>query len=171
MQIIQPCEGFITKSLSTSKTLNNAVNAHSYKHSSYFQLFASKSIESATKSDDLLTATNTNPWFGKLLEKLNINKNDGQNKDLKISKLKEVLFESTNECQPNGLKATKAQQKEIDIIVQSIEALNPTLNPANSLLMNGYWRMIYTDFNPPATSSGTVLYCSIFTLRNNALFS
>jgi hypothetical protein len=52
------------------------------------------------------------------------------------------------------LPASPAQQEAIRTLVDEIELVNPTANPAYSPLMNGYWRMLYTDFTPAAASSG-----------------
>ena len=56
--------------------------------------------------------------------------------------------------QPNGLTANKSQQLEIDAMVSILENLNRTKSPAYSPKMNGYWKLLYSDFNPPAASSG-----------------
>ena len=50
--------------------------------------------------------------------------------------------------------ATKAMKEEINRLVSDLEKLNPTSNAAYSSKMNGFWRLEYTDFDPPAPSSG-----------------
>jgi hypothetical protein len=55
---------------------------------------------------------------------------------------------------PNGLKAGRPDQKEVTKIVEQLEKLNPTKRPAYSPLMNGFWRMLYTDITPVQVSSG-----------------
>ena len=67
---------------------------------------------------------------------------------------KGFLLKKLLDVQPNGLKASKSQQKDIESLVSTIEKSNPTKSPAKSDLMNGYWRLLYTDFDPPAESSG-----------------
>lgn len=71
-----------------------------------------------------------------------------------LSSQKIVLLDKLKNVQPNGLTATKIQQKEIETLVSQIEKNNPTKSPSTSDLMNGYWRLLYTDFDPPAESSG-----------------
>jgi len=56
--------------------------------------------------------------------------------------------------QPNGVYASKEQRETIASITSALEACNPTSKPASSDLMNGYWRLLYTDFAPAAPSSG-----------------
>ena len=67
---------------------------------------------------------------------------------------KKDLYELVNQCQPNGIDAQPSTRVEINSIIASLEKLNPTTTPALSEKMNGFWRMDYTDFSPPATSSG-----------------
>jgi len=57
-------------------------------------------------------------------------------------------------CQPNGINAVASARREISSIVEELEGRNPTERPALSDRMSGFWRMHYTDFSPPATSSG-----------------
>jgi PAP_fibrillin len=71
-----------------------------------------------------------------------------------IKTLKSLIYEATAACQPNGLQATQSQRTRISDLVSQIEQLNPTARPAYSPLMNGFWRMLYTDFSPPAASAG-----------------
>ena len=66
------------------------------------------------------------------------------------NELKTNIYDATSRCQPNGLSATVEQQTALKDLVNEIERLNPTPNPAYSPLMNGYWRMLYTDFTPAA---------------------
>jgi PAP_fibrillin len=71
-----------------------------------------------------------------------------------IEALKVLIFDAAAGCKPNGLEATQSQRTMISDLVSQIEALNPTPRPAYSPLMNGFWRMLYTDFSPPAPSAG-----------------
>jgi len=71
-----------------------------------------------------------------------------------IHRMKNDLFEIVSRCQPNGIYAATSIRREISSIVETLEARNPTARPALSEKMNGFWRMDYTDFSPPATSSG-----------------
>jgi len=56
----------------------------------------------------------------------------------------------------NGINVDSVTRKEITSLVEYVESTNPTKSPALSNKMNGYWRMLYTDFDPPAESSGKV---------------
>ena len=71
-----------------------------------------------------------------------------------IDSTKAELFKRTAACEPNGLRATANQRIQITELVEALEKLNPTSNPALSEKMNGFWRMLYTDFTPAAASSG-----------------
>lgn len=73
---------------------------------------------------------------------------------VRIQDLKDKIYSITSQCQPNGLPASPTQQQAIRSFVDEIELVNPTSNPAYSSLMNGYWKMLYTDFTPAAASSG-----------------
>lgn len=69
-------------------------------------------------------------------------------------KMRTNLIEMLKDCQPNGIYATTKQRTEISSAVAKIENFNPTKNPASSNKMNGFWKMLYTDFSPVAASSG-----------------
>lgn len=69
-------------------------------------------------------------------------------------RMKKDLLEVMSRCQPNGINVAASVRSEISIIVEELEGRNPTERPALSDRMNGFWRMHYTDFSPPATSSG-----------------
>lgn len=71
-----------------------------------------------------------------------------------IPYMKSTLYELVDRCQPNGINALDSVRMEISSIVEDLERRNPTERPALSNRMNGFWRMHYTDFSPPATSSG-----------------
>ena len=71
-----------------------------------------------------------------------------------IPHMKNTLYELVDRCQPNGINALASVRMEISSIVEELERRNPTERPALSNRMNGFWRMHYTDFSPPATSSG-----------------
>ena len=71
-----------------------------------------------------------------------------------ISRCKTELLDEVKQTQPNGLSATSKQRQDIKTLVSNLERYNPTSNPALSSLMNGFWRLEYTDFSPPATSTG-----------------
>ena len=45
----------------------------------------------------------------------------------------------------NGLSCTDAEAAEIDEVVSMLEAQNPTPNPAESPLLDGTWRLLYTS--------------------------
>ena len=79
-------------------------------------------------------------------------RNNIQSSNLQTQKTS--LLEKLAEVQPNGLTAAKTQQENIKNLVTKFEKLNPTKNPAKNDLMNGYWKLLYTDFDPPAESSG-----------------
>eukprot|EP01038_Epipyxis_sp_PR26KG_P015979 gene15979-21685_t len=76
------------------------------------------------------------------------------NKSRYKTETKEELFDLIKNCQPNGVKASQELRETINSYVTKLEEINPTVKPAYSPLMNGFWRMLYTDFNPPAPSSG-----------------
>eukprot|EP01036_Dinobryon_divergens_P039435 gene39435-51984_t len=63
---------------------------------------------------------------------------------------KRLLFAACEKCRPNGLSATQSMRSDINSLAEILEASNPTRNPADSKLMGGIWRMIYTT----ATSGG-----------------
>ena len=81
-------------------------------------------------------------------------KQKSKDNEIRIQDLKSQIYSITSQCQPNGLPASSTQQDTIRSLVDEIERFNPTANPAYSPLMNGYWRMLYTDFTPAAASSG-----------------
>jgi hypothetical protein len=68
--------------------------------------------------------------------------------------LKRSLSDVVSKTQPNGIKAKPDQREEVNRLVEQLEKVNPTKNPANSPIMNGFWRMTYTDYAPAAPSSG-----------------
>ena len=63
---------------------------------------------------------------------------------------KRLLFDACESCKPNGLKATSKAREEIRSLVEILEASNPSRNPADSKLMAGFWRLLYTT----ATTGG-----------------
>ena len=67
---------------------------------------------------------------------------------------KNLLIDALKKTGKNGLKASDEQRKEIEGLVDVLEAGNPTLNPARATKkMEGNWQMLYTDL-APAPSSG-----------------
>jgi len=68
--------------------------------------------------------------------------------------LKQSLYRKLEDCQPNGIDVSIDKRLEIDTLARQIEKVNPTKNPAKSQLMNGFWRMLYTDIKPVAASNG-----------------
>uniref|UniRef100_A0A7S0NAH0 Plastid lipid-associated protein/fibrillin conserved domain-containing protein n=1 Tax=Pyramimonas obovata TaxID=1411642 RepID=A0A7S0NAH0_9CHLO len=70
-----------------------------------------------------------------------------------IESQKVALYEELEKVAPNGLIATPDDKSRIAEIVSAIEQSNPTEAPAQSPLMPGFWRMLYTDMEP-APSSG-----------------
>lgn len=71
-----------------------------------------------------------------------------------IDDIKAKLLLQVSLTKPNGMGASKATKEAISDLVNELEKLNPTSNPAYSSKMNGFWRLEYTDFSPPAPSSG-----------------
>lgn len=71
-----------------------------------------------------------------------------------LDNLKQNLYSKLELCQPNGLDVSNEKRLEINNLTKQIEALNPTKNTAKSDLMNGFWRMLYTDLTPAAASNG-----------------
>ncbi len=68
---------------------------------------------------------------------------------------KSLLIDALEKTGKNGLKASDQQRKEIEGLVDVLEAGNPTLNPARATKkMEGNWQMLYTDLVPAAPSSG-----------------
>lgn len=96
----------------------------------------------------LTTALQPDKWFSTPIFLLRSSSNNGQL--IRRNQLKSNIYDITKRCQPNGLTATVEQQIALKDLVNQIELLNPTPNPAYSPLMNGYWRMLYTDFTPAA---------------------
>lgn len=64
------------------------------------------------------------------------------------------LLDEVDATGTNGLRATRAQQESIAGLVSLLERSSPTSRPAYSKLMAGSWELLYTDFDPPAGSSG-----------------
>lgn len=71
-----------------------------------------------------------------------------------ISRKEELIQLLQTECQPNGIKCSNQQRQQVSNLVVALESLNPTSKPALSLKMNGFWRLLYTDFSPVGTSAG-----------------
>ena len=72
--------------------------------------------------------TVTNPFtFIEILLKPVLQGNDMKNRNGAITELKQQLFATIATVQPNGLKANRKQQEMINIIVNSLEQLNPTV--------------------------------------------
>lgn len=78
----------------------------------------------------------------------------GQKKS-SIELYKTSLNELVSSTGKNGNKATTSQRERIKNLVLEIGRVNPTKKPANSnLLSSSSWKLSYTDFDPPAPSSG-----------------
>ena len=75
-------------------------------------------------------------------------------KGTNVDETKELLKKKMFRCRPNGLKASAGDREAITNLVEALEKVNPTKRPAYSPLMNGFWRMLYTDLEPAAASSG-----------------
>jgi hypothetical protein len=54
----------------------------------------------------------------------------------------------------NGIDTPADLEAEIVRVCQKLELANPTKAPAKSELMNGFWRLLWTNFAPAAPSSG-----------------
>ena len=68
---------------------------------------------------------------------------------------KNLLLDALKQTGRNGSKASEVQKKEIEGLIEVLEAGNPTLNPALATKkMEGNWQMLYTDLSPAAPSSG-----------------
>jgi hypothetical protein len=65
-----------------------------------------------------------------------------------------VTIDGLDRKNKNGIGASNEKRMEINELVQLLEAINPTRNPSGSDLMEGFWRMVYTDFDPPGPSAG-----------------
>ena len=105
----------------------------------------------------LTNALRPDTWFSTPDFLLRSTSNNGQLK--RRNELKTNIYDVTSRCQPNGLSATLEQQSALKGLVNEIERLNPTPNPAYSPLMNGYWRMLYTDFTPAAGNTSVTPHC------------
>ena len=78
----------------------------------------------------------------------------GQKKS-SIAALQSSLYELVSSTGKNGMKATTSQREKIKNLVLELGRVNPTKKPANSnLLSSSLWKLSYTDFDPPAPSSG-----------------
>ncbi len=77
-----------------------------------------------------------------------------QSKPISVGELKSRLIANINNAPKNGVNCPNDLKFEITELVDQMERRNPTKNPACSLLMKGNWKMLYTDFSPPAPSSG-----------------
>jgi hypothetical protein len=71
-----------------------------------------------------------------------------------IFQLKSELYGKMKLAQPNGIGTAASLRQEIDTISRRLEKQNPTSKPAYSDKMNGFWKMDYTDYSPPAASAG-----------------
>ena len=58
--------------------------------------------------------------------------------------IKRLLLDACDKGKPNGLSSTPALRDEIRSLVEALEASNPSRNPADSKLMAGFWRLLYT---------------------------
>ena len=55
----------------------------------------------------------------------------------------------------NGIGTSPALEKEIILLCERLEKCNPTPRPIrNTKKMNGFWKMLWTNFSPVAPSSG-----------------
>ena len=54
----------------------------------------------------------------------------------------------------NGIDTPPELESEIIQVCQQLEAINPTRKPTKSDTINGFWKMLWTNFDPPAPSSG-----------------
>ena len=54
----------------------------------------------------------------------------------------------------NGIDTPKDLEQRIVRVCSDLEFINPTKSPVNSDLINGFWRMLWTNFAPAAPSSG-----------------
>jgi hypothetical protein len=68
--------------------------------------------------------------------------------------LKQNLIQKLSSLQKNGKDTPSDVRKDIDLTAALLEKNNPTSKPAKSEKMDGFWRMLYTDFAPAAPSSG-----------------
>jgi len=92
----------------------------------------------------------------------------GPNSILPQEEFKNLIYKEILKTGKNGASRTKEQQSNIDSYVKVLEKYNPTSSPAYSSKMNGMWRLLYTDFEPAAASSGKIGY---FSTRSFKYFS
>jgi hypothetical protein len=68
---------------------------------------------------------------------------------ISISSLKESLCTEIAKAPKNGVLATPSQRDAVEKVVKQLEKRNPTTQPAYSKKMTGFWRLLYSDFDPP----------------------
>lgn len=86
---------------------------------------------------------------------LNLMGGRGRKSDVSLVRAKQSLLEKVSKCGANGNKASDSQRTEIAELVQSLEKLSKTPQTAKSKLLEcSSWKLAYTDFDPPAPSSG-----------------
>lgn len=75
----------------------------------------------------------------------------GSNRSLLLTQ----LVEKIEQAPKNGINTPRELDQEIVALCQSLERCNPTPRPVrNTSKMSGFWKMLYTNFEPAAPSSG-----------------
>jgi len=65
------------------------------------------------------------------------------------------LKDKIRQAPKNGIGTPPTLEDEIVTLCEKLEKCNPTRRPIqNTLKMNGFWRMLWTNFSPVAPSSG-----------------
>lgn len=76
--------------------------------------------------------------------------------EAKLQLIQSLAKVNKNPKTKNGINVDANTRADIRSLVECVESNNPTKSPALSSKMNGYWKMIYTDYDPPAESAGKV---------------
>jgi hypothetical protein len=92
----------------------------------------------------------------------------GEESTFLASESKQLLIDALQDISQNGISTPTEKRAEISSLVESLETFNPTVKPALSPRMNGYWKLLYTDFSPAATSSGKCISDKITTTACHA---
>jgi hypothetical protein len=75
-------------------------------------------------------------------------------KQVSTTELLDRLEILINQAPKNGIDTPLQLESQISSLCQELEGVNPTRSPARSDLMNGFWKMRWTNFSPAAPSSG-----------------
>lgn len=147
VQLISPSSAFRVSKLSFGTQLNSSRLSKTCLHGTKYRLW--------DETTGILALGPLGKPVGKVLNVVgDLLRIQGEYSEFIPEIAKQKLANVMKNCGKNGVKASKEQRLEIAELVKTLEASNPTRRPAYSEKMNGYWRLLYTDFSPAAPSSG-----------------